>query len=194
MATLQTINIGNLANDGLGDDLRTAFEKVNANFADLNDELTVDVVNLGPAVTGLFKEKVGNELRFKSLDAGRKITFDNNTDSITINSTVPDSFTRFDTDAGIMRAETAEAISIQGTFAPGSETLIKDIEVTSDGSTGLKIKNIIPVTEYLTTYDFGSINGTYDNAIQLNFTAANIEFGTLTLDSDLDLDCGGIST
>ena len=93
-----------------------------------------------------------------------------------------------------MTAQVAEQISIQGTFAPGSETLIKDIEVTSDGSTGLKIKNIIPVTEYLQTYDFGSINGTYENAIQLNFAAANIEFGTLTLNSDLDLDCGGIST
>jgi hypothetical protein len=33
--TIQTINIGNVVNDGLGDDLRTAFEKVNANFADL---------------------------------------------------------------------------------------------------------------------------------------------------------------
>lgn len=194
MADLQTINIGNLANDGLGDDLRTAFEKVNANFSDLNDELTVEVVNLGPSVSGLFKEKVGNELRFKSLDAGAKITFTNNADSITISSSVPDAFTRFDTDAGFMPAYTAEAISIQGTFAPGSETGIKDIEVTTDGITGLKIKNIIPVTEYLTTYDFGTINGTYENAIQLNFAAANIEFGTMTLDSDLDLDSGGILT
>ena len=32
-----------------------------------------------------------------------------------------------------MRASVNEAISVQGTFAPGSETLIKDIEVTSDG-------------------------------------------------------------
>ena len=27
---IQTINIGNVVNDGLGDDLRTAFQKVNA--------------------------------------------------------------------------------------------------------------------------------------------------------------------
>ena len=114
MADLRTINIGNLANDGLGDDLRTAFDKVNDNFNDLNDELTVNVVNVGPFVSGLFKEKVGNELRFKSSDAGRKITFNNNTDSITINSTVPDSFTRFDTDSGIMTAQVAEQISEAG--------------------------------------------------------------------------------
>ena len=193
MADLQTINKGNVVNDGLGDDLRTAFEKVNSNFSSLNAELTVEVINLSSSGTGLFKEKVGNELRFKSLQGGAKIILNERTDTVEIASTAPDSFTRFDTDAGIMRASVNEAISVQGTFAPGSETLIKDIEVTSDGSTGLKIKNIIPVTEYLTTYDFGSINGSYDNALQLNFNAANIEFGTLTLDSDLDLDCGGLT-
>ena len=32
---IQTINLGNYANDGTGDDLRTAFEKINANFNEL---------------------------------------------------------------------------------------------------------------------------------------------------------------
>jgi hypothetical protein len=31
--SLQQVNLGDYANDGTGDDLRTAFEKVNANFA-----------------------------------------------------------------------------------------------------------------------------------------------------------------
>ena len=39
--TITTINIGNNANDGLGDDLRTAFEKVNANFDELYATLAV---------------------------------------------------------------------------------------------------------------------------------------------------------
>lgn len=33
--TMQTINIGTLANDGAGDPLRTAFQKVNNNFSEL---------------------------------------------------------------------------------------------------------------------------------------------------------------
>ena len=33
--TIQTINIGNVVNDGLGDNLRSAFQKVNDNFAEL---------------------------------------------------------------------------------------------------------------------------------------------------------------
>ena len=57
----------------------------------------------------------------------------------------------------------------------------------------MNFKTIIPVTEYLTTYDFGSINGTYANAIQLAMQASNIDFGTLTFTSDIDLDCGGLT-
>ena len=34
---IQTINIGNIANDGTGDDLREAFIKVNNNFTELNN-------------------------------------------------------------------------------------------------------------------------------------------------------------
>ena len=33
---IQTINIGTIANDGTGDDLREAFVKVNNNFAELD--------------------------------------------------------------------------------------------------------------------------------------------------------------
>lgn len=35
--TLDTINIGNLANDGTGDPLRSAFDKINNNFSLLNE-------------------------------------------------------------------------------------------------------------------------------------------------------------
>ena len=36
---LEPINLGVFANDGTGDDLRTAFEKVNANFSDIQNTL-----------------------------------------------------------------------------------------------------------------------------------------------------------
>jgi len=37
--TLQQVNLGDYANDGTGDDLRTAFEKVNANFGLIQEAL-----------------------------------------------------------------------------------------------------------------------------------------------------------
>ena len=52
---IQTINIGTVANDGTGDDLREAFVKVNANFAELaarNPEATTGV-NLGASGEGV---------------------------------------------------------------------------------------------------------------------------------------------
>jgi hypothetical protein len=193
MADLQTINIGNLVNDGLGDDLRTAFQKVNANFADLNDELTVTVLNTGSTGVGLFKEKVGSELRFKKIAAGTKLSIDEGTDTVVINNTVPDAFIRIDTDAGSQLASNHNTITMQGTAASLSETEIKDIEVTTLGNGVINFKTVIPVTEYLTTFDFGSINGTYANAIQLAMQASNIDFGTITIDSDLSVDLGGLT-
>ena len=38
----QTLNTGNNANDGLGDDLRTAMQKIEANFVELYNETAVD--------------------------------------------------------------------------------------------------------------------------------------------------------
>jgi hypothetical protein len=192
MANIQTINIGNLVNDGLGDDLRTAFQKVNANFADLNAGLTITAQNMAGGDAGIFLDKVDNNLRFRNLVSGTKILIEQSSSSIRINSTQEDAFIRLDTDSGSILASTHEQITLQGLASPLSETGVKDIEVTTSGSSVL-FKTIIPVTEYLTTYDFGSINGTYANAIQLSLQASNIDFGTITFTSDLELDCGDLT-
>ena len=191
MATIQTINVGNLVNDGLGDDLRTAFLKVNANFSELNTGLTITASNSGLGAS-VFKQKLNNDLQFKSLVSGTKILIEESADFLTVNTTQEDAFIRFDTDSGSMLASTHEQITLQGIAAPGSETGLKDIEVTTSGSS-VNFKTVIPVTEYLQTYDFGSINGVYQNAIQLAMQTANIDFGTLTFTSDIDLDCGDLT-
>ena len=81
---IQTINIGNYANDGLGDDLRTAFEKVNANFNLLNTTDTTAAANVGTG-SGIFAQKSGTTLQFKSLKGGSNITLSSDGTSITIN-------------------------------------------------------------------------------------------------------------
>lgn len=189
--TIQTINIGNVVNDGLGDDLRTAFQKVNANFTDLNSELTVSVISATTNGVSLFKEKNNSQLVFKNLVAGTKILLDNQSNTVIINNTDPDSFIRFDTDSGTMLASTHRQITLGGTAAPGSTTSRKDIEVTASGST-VSFKTIIPVTDILTTYDFGKITGVQNNSIQALYAATNMDFGTITLPGRLDLDCGTI--
>jgi hypothetical protein len=64
---IQPINLGSYANDGTGDDLRTAFIKVNENFALLNNEVTIaNGLNIGSGVQIFAKRNAAN-LEFKTL-------------------------------------------------------------------------------------------------------------------------------
>ena len=86
---IQTINIGTIANDGTGDDLREAFVKVNSNFTELNARSTesTTVANLGSAGEGVFGQISGTELQFKKIIAGSAISLAADANAITINST-----------------------------------------------------------------------------------------------------------
>jgi hypothetical protein len=83
--TIKPINVGNVVNDGSGDDLRTAFVKVNDNFVELDirhgEQNTASNVGTG---TGLYKDKVGVNLEFKSINAGTGIELISDDNTITI--------------------------------------------------------------------------------------------------------------
>ena len=183
--TIQTINIGNLVNDGLGDDLRSAFQKVNANFASLSTELTITGRNLGTVGSTVFKQKTGTELQFRNLVAGNKMQFDETSDAIIVNSTAADSFTRIDTNAGYVTANNSNAghITLQGG---------RDVDVTTLGNT-ITVNTILPVTQILSTFDFGPIGSNFATTTQLALAFANIEFGTITNPSVINVSCGSIA-
>jgi hypothetical protein len=63
------INIGLIANDGTGDDLREAFIKINTNFDDLYTTYVenTSAINLGNSGYTVYKQQVDNELQFRSL-------------------------------------------------------------------------------------------------------------------------------
>ena len=64
---LQTIVVGAYANDGTGDDLRTAFQKVNNNFASLFGDLTLtSTANIGTG-EGVYASTVDTVLQLKSI-------------------------------------------------------------------------------------------------------------------------------
>ena len=50
--SLQKINLGDYANDGTGDDLRTAFAKVNINFDSLESDITSLQEDTSPKLGG----------------------------------------------------------------------------------------------------------------------------------------------
>jgi hypothetical protein len=85
---IQTINIGVVANDGTGDDLREAFVKVNNNFAELEARTpeSTTASNLGTPGEGVFAQKVGTDLQFKKIVAGTGTTISSDATSVTINA------------------------------------------------------------------------------------------------------------
>jgi hypothetical protein len=178
--TVQTINIGNQVNDGLGDDLRTAFQKVNANFAELSASITVTASNLGSGA-GVFKEKAGVDLQFKSLVAGTKMFIDELTNTIVINNQQPDGFTRIDTDNGIVNASDHLNITLEGG---------DNVNVSAVGSV-ITIDTDLDLNQIIAGFDFGTLGNNFQFSPQLALAAANVDFGTITNPGTINLDLGG---
>jgi hypothetical protein len=180
--TIQTINIGNVVNDGLGDDLRSAFLKVNANFSELSEQLTVIASNIGSTGTGIFAGKVGTELQFKKLVSGTKIFIDDYSTGIIINSTQPEAFTSITTNNGVVEATTTTDLTIQG---------VGNIAVSGSGSV-VTIDTVLDLNQILLSFDFGPIKQGYEHPIQLALASANIDFGSILAPGSLSFDLGEI--
>jgi hypothetical protein len=140
---LQTINVGQYVNDGTGDDLRTAFLKINANFdeLDLQGGQANTIHNVGTGI-GLYKEKIGVDLRLKTLIAGPGITITQGVNEVTINN-VANKFVTFNANTGNLTASsTSQAVNILG--ANGISTSIVGNTLTITGSTDQLINDLSP--------------------------------------------------
>lgn len=126
---ISTINVGILANDGTGDDLREAFIKVNSNFIELDArqaENTTAVNKLPDGINGaygIFAQKVGDQLQFKNLKTGNGITLSADGDAITINSTgsVNQTFVTDQGSATLLQNEVVKFNGTGGTFVSRQE-------------------------------------------------------------------------
>ena len=85
---VQLINVGQIANDGTGDDLREAFIKINQNFEelDLPDDEQTTASNLGAVGEGLFSQKLNYDLQFKKLVPGSNITLTSTDEIVTVDA------------------------------------------------------------------------------------------------------------
>ena len=125
-----SINIGQLANDGTGDDLREAFVKVNNNFTELyarspESTTAVNLVADDATTAGLFAQKSSQELQFKSLKAGPNVSLSTSNNQVTITSSGIVSIL-FTTDAGsvgpINASGVARFLGTGGVATTGSGT------------------------------------------------------------------------
>ena len=122
---LQTIGIGSVADDGTGDTLRTAGDKINDNFNEIYTSLGDGSTLTGSSITALNNATV-NELvtvgaTTTELDAEANLTFDGSTLTVTGNITVPN-----DGDIGSVGATDAIQISSAGIITFKDDILIKD--------------------------------------------------------------------
>jgi hypothetical protein len=80
------VDVGIIANDGTGDDLREAFIKVNDNFEELDARIveTTVIENLGTLGQPVYAGKQSGVEKFKRLVAGANITVQANEETITI--------------------------------------------------------------------------------------------------------------
>lgn len=131
----QTINVGAVINDGTGDDIRTAFVKVNENFTDLYDIGAQN--NAGANVgtgSGIYKDKTGDILNFKSLTPGNGIYVTPGTNNIVIQNAWPTISGITTDDNHSIHSTGALSITLAGTG--GITTSISGNTVTINGSSG----------------------------------------------------------
>jgi hypothetical protein len=114
MADIQTINVGNYANDGSGDDLREAFIKVNQNFQALDDVALQTATNLGSAGARVFASQVENVQNFRRLVGGTNITLTELDNTIVFDGADPVQTTIITTDSGSIQLGNGSAWDLYG--------------------------------------------------------------------------------
>ena len=82
------LNVGAYANDGTGDDIRTAFQKIKSTFTLINTSLVVTTgENIGTTGQGIFSAKVDNKLQFKKITGTNGIVVSSTATSVNLAAT-----------------------------------------------------------------------------------------------------------
>lgn len=200
---IELINIGNIANDGTGDELRVAFRKINQNFEDFDVRLgdAVEGINTGTGV-GVFRGRDGNDLEFKSLVAGANIDIADNPASIEISAPNALVDTPIITDSGSYILASGGSIRLYGGSNVSTSVNVQDNSIVFDavselaedttpelgGDLDATLKNINNVNQ-ITANDF--IGGTFQG--NLLGTINGISSDTLSSFFQ-EFDYGGFST
>ncbi len=180
---IQYVNIGTNPNDGTGDDLRSAFLKVNDNFqflASIGGETNVGA-NLGGGSGQVYAGKTNETLNFRSIagDVSSGITVNQSGNVITISST-------FSTPASITKLVSEDNNGVFLTTSPGAEfrfngtggvtTSLNANVLTIDGQFSL-IQDTLPLLGGNLDLNGSNIGGLGNISITGNITSDNLTVG-----------------
>ena len=217
--SIQTVNIGGVANDGTGDDLREAFVKVNNNFTELdnrNPEQTT-ASNLGSVGEGVFAQKTGFDLQFKKIVAGGNVTVSSNADGVIISSVGGLQQLTVATDSGNITLAEGDMFTISGgtnastqTNGANGITINSVTELSTDatpqlggqldgqGNDILNVRNLQSLVYNVDVRDiygfnFSTIDGSTSSIIEFLSASADVDLGTITTPSSVNIDVGTIT-
>ena len=174
--TIQTINIGNIANDGTGDDLREAFAKVNSNFSELDTKVNIaegsEGENLGIG-EGIFAQKSDNTLQFRSIVAGSNISLSSGGNSVTITGDAALKQLIVVSDSGsVVLPAGNQTLRIQGGTNTATRVTSEDVFIDVQGN-GLVALDTNPTLG-------GSLDANAFNITQANTISATSFIGNVT--------------
>jgi hypothetical protein len=165
---LQLINVGNIANDGTGDDLREAFIKINQNFEEieLKDPDLTRAANIGATGEGIFAGTVNFELQFKKLVQGSNITLTSTNDQITIDALGGLQQLLVTSDEGSLFLTDGDAINVTGGIGINTRFVGSNLIIENTASS-LQTDTAPTLSANLNANNFNIINVNTINANQL---------------------------
>lgn len=211
--TLQVINLGNVANDGAGDDLRTAFEKVNANFTLLEiDAADTTGTNLGSLGARVFKEVTNNDMKFRRLVAGYNMNVVETDNTIEFSMSGANNIIMVSDNGSLIAApggsinilggtgitvtanENSKTLTIVGGLVNESEPTLSS-NLDADGNDLINVNNINGtnwdnVVGKLFNMDFGAIPNSFNNMLDFLVRFVDVDMGTITAPSAYIVDMG----
>lgn len=215
---LQIINVGLIANDGTGDDLREAFIKVNQNFDDLDlrtESTTAQNAAVG-AGYGTYKEQVGSILYFRDLQPDPlypgtmaiRVSDDGNTLYLRSSQAT----IRFTDGTNTLSSSVEQVVTFTGTEGAritvdnNSRTVSVDSQLVRETAPALSANldadnnNIVNINQInnismdslaeLFEFNFGNISNTRSNIIDWIVNSTDIDFGTITSPATEIVDLG----
>jgi len=216
---VQTINVGALANDGTGDDLREAFIKANANFEDLDIRLSNATDIVGASVgegQAVFKEQVGTTLNFRKLSVDPlfpetmaiRVSDDGNT--LYFSST--QAYYRFTDGTYTLTSPVESVINLTGTQGAqvsvdnSTKTITFDSQIVRETAPQLNanlnadnnaLVNVSRLNDILReeldrafSWDFGELGSNRTSLIDWFINEIDVDFGTFILGKDVSVDLG----
>lgn len=212
------IDIGLIANDGTGDDLREAFIKINTNFDDLYTTYveSTTAVNLGTGGYTVFQDQSDSELRFRRLEVdplypdtiGLRVSDDGSTIYLQSRQAT----IRFTDGTNTLSSSVDQVITFTGTEGAAitvnnglrtvtvdsqleretSPKIAADLDAQNNSITNLAGLNNIAMSsiEQVFGFDFGSLDTTRTSIIDLLINSVNIDFGVMGVSDPHTVDAG----